>query len=76
MKDENSKALNNLSRTCYRSGVFLIFLGVLVIFIHVINKEFTQILVGLLIFITGYGYAKIATKLRNVINSEVSSDSS
>jgi len=70
MKEENSKALNNLSKTCYRSGVFIVFLGILVMFIHVVNNDFSQVLVGLLIFITGYGYAKIATKLRNVINSE------
>jgi len=70
MKEENSKALNNLSKTCYRSGVFIVFLGILVMFVHIVNNDRTQILIGLLIFIMGYGYAKIATKLKNVINSE------
>ena len=70
MKEQNAKALDNLSRTCYRSGVFIVFLGVLVSFIHVVNKDFTQALIGLLIFIMGYGYAKIATKVKNVLKSE------
>ena len=70
MKEENVKQIDNLSRTCYRSGVFIVFLGILVMFVHVVNKDYTQVLVGLLIFITGYGFAKISTKLRNILNSE------
>jgi hypothetical protein len=70
MKEENSKSLDSLSRTCYRSGVFILFLGVLITFVHVVNQSYNQSLVGILVFITGYGYAKIASKLRNVINSE------
>lgn len=70
MKQENSKALDNLSRTCYRSGVFILFLGVLIMFIHVVNRDYTQMLVGLLIFITGYGYAKISNKIKKVISSD------
>ena len=70
MKDENSRSLDNLGRTCYRSGVFILFLGVLITFIHIVNQNYNQALVGILVFITGYGYAKIAAKLRNVINSE------
>ena len=70
MKEQNSKALDNLSRTCYRSGVFIVFLGILVGFIHVVNQDYAQALVGLLIFITGYGYAKISSKIRTIIKSE------
>jgi len=70
MKEQNTSSLDNLSRTAYRSGVFSVFLGVLVAFVHVINGDFTQILVGLLIFIMGYGLVKVASKIRFVINDE------
>ena len=70
MKEHNTKFLDNLSKTSYRCGVFIVFLGILVMFIHIINQDYTQALVGLLIFITGYGYAKISTKIRNIIKDE------
>ena len=70
MKEDNAKALNNLSRTSYRAGVFIVFLGVLVMFVHVVNQQYTSVLVGLLIFITGYGFAKISTKIKSVLKSE------
>ena len=70
MKEENIKAMDNLSRTSYRSGVFIVFLGILVMFVHVVNQDYAQMLVGLLIFITGYGFAKISTKIRGVLQSE------
>ena len=63
MTDENIKNLQNLSKVCHRSGVLPIFLGVLVMFIGGINFDPYTLAVGLLIFIVGYSYVKIADKI-------------
>ena len=67
MTDENTKSLQNLSKVCYRSGVLPIFLGVLVVFIGGININPYTMSVGLLIFIVGYSYVKIAGKINKNI---------
>ena len=67
MTDENIKALENLSKTCKRSGILPIWLGILVMFIGLINQD-TQIgSVGLFIFIVGYSYIKISAKINNCL---------
>ncbi|MCK4882581.1 MAG: hypothetical protein KAS92_06125 [Candidatus Omnitrophica bacterium] len=63
MTDENTKNLKNLSKVCHRSGVLPIFLGILVMFIGGININPYTMAVGLLIFIVGYSYVKIADKI-------------
>jgi len=70
MKEENLKILEKLSKTAYRSGILPIFLGVLVVFVDTINRDIPHILVGLFIFITGYSYVKVATKIDKVIDDE------
>jgi len=70
MKEENLKSLERLSKTAYRSGILPIFLGVLVIFVDTINGDIPHILVGLFIFITGYSYVKIASKISRIIDDE------
>ena len=63
MTDKNIKNLQNLSKVCHRSGILPIFLGVLVMFIGGINIDPYTLAVGLLIFIVGYSYVKIADKI-------------
>ncbi len=70
MKEENQKDLENLSKTAYRSGVLPIFLGVLVLFIGVINKDMFEGAAGLFIFIVGYSFVKISSKINTIIQRE------
>jgi len=70
MKQENIKALENLSLFCHFSGVISIFLGIIVIFMDLLNNDFGHIQVGIFIFIVGYAFFKISTKLNNILFSE------
>ena len=63
MTDENIKNLKNLSKVCKRSGILPIFLGVLIMFIGGIDFNAYVLAVGLLIFILGYAFVKIADKI-------------
>ena len=46
MKQENIKSLEKLSLFCYLCGLISVFLGILVVFMDVINKNFTHITIG------------------------------
>ena len=70
MKEENVKALESLSKTAYRSGILPVFLGILILFIGVVNKETSTTLTGLFVFIVGYAFIKISSKISNVLKSE------
>ncbi len=70
MKDENQKALTNLSKTAHISGILPIFLGVLIIFIGVINHDVFDVTIGLFVFIVGYSFVKIAAKLKAILIKE------
>lgn len=70
MKDENQKELKNLSKTAYRSGILPVFLGVLILFIGVINKDVFDSAVGIFVFIVGYSFVKISSKLKAVLIKE------
>ena len=67
MNDGNVKNLQNLSKVCHRSGILPIFLGILVMFIGGINFSAYTLAVGLLIFIVGYAFVKIADKINKNI---------
>ena len=70
MKEQNQKELEVLAKTAYRSGILPIFLGVLVIFIGVINKDVFDGAVGLFMFIVGYSFVKISSKIKSIIERE------
>ena len=70
MKEENINALESLSKTAYRSGILPVFLGILILFIGAVNNETTTILTGLFVFIVGYSFVKISSKISNVLKSE------
>ena len=67
MDDVDIKSMENLSKTCYRSGIFPIFLGLAVIFQGVIFNDMRDVLVGLFMFAVGYSFVKISTKITNYL---------
>lgn len=67
MTEKKTKELQNLATVCRRSGILPIFLGILVIFIGAVNGQPYTITVGLLMFIVGYSYVKVAQKIENNI---------
>jgi uncharacterized membrane protein HdeD (DUF308 family) len=70
MKQENTKSLENLGRTAYRSGVLPIFLGVLIMFVAVMNSDAATFSVGLFVFVVGYAFVNIGRKIRKVLQAE------
>ncbi|MDP8211711.1 MAG: hypothetical protein P9X22_00285 [Candidatus Zapsychrus exili] len=74
MKAENIKALENLSKTCYISGLLPIFLGLLVIYVDIIYGEISHIIVGILIFALGYSFVKISLKISNILSLELGTE--
>ena len=72
MKQDNINSLERLSLFCHISGLISILLGISVIFMDIINGDFSHIIVGLFIFITGYTFVKIAQKIAKVLLTEKS----
>ena len=70
MKVQNIRFLENLSTYASFSGVFNIFLGLLIVFIDSLNQDWRHIQVGLYIFITGYAFAKMSQKINRVTLEE------
>ena len=68
MNDNNIKELKNLSKACHNSGILPIFLGILIIFIGGVNRSTYTIAVGLMVFIVGYAFVKIAAKINKNIS--------
>lgn len=71
MKEENIKALHNLSTTAYRSGFLPVFLGLLVVFLSVIYGKIGEAPIGILIFFLGYSFIKISQKINSVLDAEL-----
>ena len=55
---------------CHLGGLFSVFLGIIVIFIDLLNNDLTHIQVGLYIFVSGYALVKIAAKISDILISE------
>jgi len=70
MREENLKTLEQLGKTCYCAGILPIFLGVLIVFIDAVNRDYGHLLVGLLVFIMGYSFVKISVKISRIIAAE------
>ena len=70
MKDKNIKALEKLSFYCYVCGLFTLFLGVVVVFMNLLERGVAYIQVGLFIFATGYAFVKISTKITTILIDE------
>ena len=70
MKEENLKQLQSLSKTAYRSGILPVFLGLLIAFIGMVNRSTQDILTGIFVFVVGYAFVKIATKVSKITQDE------
>ena len=67
MRTKNIRALENLGMFCHFSGIVSIILGFLIIGIDVINKDYSNIQIGIFIIAIGYAFVKIAAKLTTII---------
>lgn len=70
MKTENLKSLESLSLFCHLSGLFTVFIGIVVIFMNALNSEWRYVQVGIYIFATGYASVKISSKISQVVVDE------
>jgi len=70
MKLENAKSLESLSLFCHLSGLFTVFIGIVMIFMNALNGEWRLAQVGLYIFATGYALTKISSKVSQVVVDE------
>lgn len=70
MKQENIKILENLSLFCHFSGIITVFLGLVVILMDLSNKDFGHIQIGFFVFVSGYAFVKISSKISGVLHSE------
>ena len=75
MKSENIKALESLSWVCHLTGLFSVFIGLVVTFMDVLNNDITHIQVGIYVFVSGYAFVKIGKKLTNITFEEKFSNS-
>jgi hypothetical protein len=70
MKIKNLKSLENLSLYSHFSGIITIFLGLMVILLDLMNKDYKHIQIGFFVLATGYSFVKISSKLSGVIRDE------
>ena len=70
MKDNNVRALSKLSGFCKYSGLMSTFLGIVIVFIDLINKDWIHMQIGLFVFICGYSFVKIGVKISSVLFDE------
>ncbi|MFC1510194.1 hypothetical protein ACFL49_00855 [Candidatus Omnitrophota bacterium] len=70
MKDNNVRALTQLSRFCKYSGMIIIFLGLFVIFVDVINNNWVHMQTGFFVFMCGYTFHKAGKKLSSILFDE------
>jgi len=72
MKKANTKVLENLSLFCHVSGTITIFLGIIIILMDLLYKDYTHIQIGFFILVVGYAFVKISFKLSIVLYDEKS----
>lgn len=72
MKEKNIEAIQNLSLFCHVSGIITVFLGLVVIFMDLINKDFGHVQVGIFILTVGYAFMKISSKIMAIVTDEQS----
>lgn len=70
MKRENIKSLEYLALYAQISGPVTIFLGIVVIFMDLLNRDFRHVQVGIFICVTGYAFVKIAQKSVFILKDE------
>ena len=70
MRVRNIRLLDNLNTYASLAGVFNIFIGLLIVFLDVMNEDWTHIQVGIYVFITGYAFVKVSQKIGFVVLDE------
>ena len=70
MKFESTKSLEYLSLYGHISGLITIFLGIIVIGMDLLNRDFHHVQVGIFICVVGYAFVKIAEKSETILLSE------
>ena len=72
MKRASVNVLENLSLFCHISGVITVFLGIVIILMDLLNKDFLHIQIGFFVLATGYAFVKVSFKLSTVLYNEKS----
>jgi xanthine/uracil permease len=70
MKERNVKALENLNLCCQVCGVVVLFMGIMIILLDLLNREFTHLMIGLFMVAIGYALTKISSKISAIILDE------
>ena len=70
MRTKNIRSLENLAFFCQLGGLGCIILGVAVIFMDILNRNYAAIQIGILIIAIGYDLVKISSKLNSILNEE------
>lgn len=70
MKHKNIRTLENLSLFCHFSGIITVFLGIVVILMDLVNKDFAHVQIGIFVLTVGYSFVKISSKITRVICDE------
>ena len=70
MKTKNIRALESLSFFCHLCGLGCIILGLLIVFMDIVNHNYMNIQTGILIIAIGYAFVKIASKINLILNEE------
>lgn len=70
MKPQNIQAFQRLSAFCRYSGIMSIFLGMLVVFLDVVNKDWIHMQVGLFIFASGYALFRTGKRISAILFDE------
>ena len=71
MKAENRKSLESLNGCCFLCGIFSVFVGLVVVFMNFLNKDFAHIQIGFFVFAIGYALVKISSRITDILNSEL-----
>ena len=70
MEPQHYRSLESLSFYCHFCGLLPTFLGILIIFVDVVNQAYDHIQVGLFMFTTGYAQVKISEKIDVILKAE------
>jgi hypothetical protein len=70
MKRANERDMENLSFYCHVCGLITIFLGIVIIFLNFLQDDVRNIQSGIFIFIVGYAFVKISSKIGRILQDE------
>lgn len=74
MRAENRVSLERLSNFCDVCGFFCVAIGMVIIFIDMLERNMLHIQVGIYILVSGYAFVKIAHRIARILMLERSND--